>query len=57
MWEFTTNGKVDASPSIADEKVFCGSDDGFFYMLKASSGKLLWSYPIGGEIRSQAAIS
>jgi outer membrane protein assembly factor BamB len=46
-----------ASPSLAEEKVFIGSDDGFFYMLNASDGNLLWSYPVGGEIRSQAAIS
>ena len=39
------------------KKIYIGSDDGFLYMLNASDGKQLWSFPVGGEIRSQAAIS
>jgi len=43
--------------SIADGKVHLGSGDGTFYVLNATNGSLVWSYPIGGEITSSAAIS
>lgn len=56
-WEYKANRHVDASPSIADGKVFIGSGDGTFYVLNATNGSLEWSYPIGGEITSSAAIS
>ncbi|NOZ39574.1 MAG: PQQ-binding-like beta-propeller repeat protein [Planctomycetes bacterium] len=41
-WTFQTEGPVRLAPSIADDKVYFGSDDGCVYSLAASDGKLLW---------------
>ena len=43
-WSFLTGGPVRFSPTIADGRVFVGSDDGWLYCLSASDGKLLWRF-------------
>jgi outer membrane protein assembly factor BamB len=41
-WSFFTGGPVRLAPTISDNRVLVGSDDGFVYCLKAGDGKLLW---------------
>ncbi len=41
-WTFFTEGPVRLAPSIADRKVYIGSDDGCAYCLSADDGSLLW---------------
>ncbi|MBM4046721.1 MAG: hypothetical protein FJ279_16560, partial [Planctomycetes bacterium] len=41
-WRFYAEGPVRFAPVAWDGKVYCGSDDGFLYCLRASDGSLLW---------------
>ncbi len=41
-WTFFTEGPVRLAPTIAEGRVFVGSDDGHAYCLDAKSGKLIW---------------
>jgi outer membrane protein assembly factor BamB len=42
QWSFFTGGPVRLAPTVWQEKVFVGSDDGFVYCLKANNGELIW---------------
>jgi outer membrane protein assembly factor BamB len=46
-----------SSPAIADGKVFCGSDDGYLYVLDLNSGKKLQEIKLGSPLKASAAIS
>lgn len=43
-WKFTTDAPVRIAPTIADGRVYFGSDDGFAYCLNARSGELIWRF-------------
>ncbi|MCE9546991.1 MAG: PQQ-binding-like beta-propeller repeat protein [Planctomycetia bacterium] len=43
-WSFPTGGPVRLSPTIADGKVFFGSDDGWVYCLSAADGAIVWKF-------------
>ena len=43
-WSFFTEGPVRLAPTVANGKVYVGSDDGWVYCLEAESGGLLWKY-------------
>ena len=43
-WSTPTDGPVRLTPSVADGKVYVGSDDGFAYCLKASDGSEVWRF-------------
>ncbi|MEM2027468.1 MAG: PQQ-binding-like beta-propeller repeat protein [Candidatus Bathyarchaeia archaeon] len=57
VWEYTTGGRVWASPSIAHNKVFIGSADGKVYALDQSTGAKIWEYNIGKEIWASPAVA
>ena len=42
LWTFFTNSAVRIPPSIAGDRLYFGSDDGFAYALNSSDGSLLW---------------
>ena len=42
-WTFFTEGPVRLAPTVADGRVFAGSDDGLLYCLEAKDGRLVWS--------------
>lgn len=42
-WTFFTEGPVRLAPTVADGRVFAGSDDGLLYCLDAKVGRLVWS--------------
>jgi outer membrane protein assembly factor BamB len=46
-WTFFTEGPVRLAPTIAEERVFVGSDDGHAYCLAAKSGTLVWKPQLG----------
>ena len=46
-WTFFTEGPVRLAPTIAEGRVFVGSDDGHPYCLDAKSGKLIWKTQLG----------
>jgi len=41
-WTFFTEGPVRVAPTIANGRVYAGSDDGTIYCLSARDGKLIW---------------
>ncbi len=41
-WSFFTGGPVRLAPTIWQDRVLFGSDDGFVYCLKAADGQLIW---------------
>jgi len=43
-WEYFTGGKIVASPTVWNGRVFVGSFDGYAYALEATSGRLLWRF-------------
>ena len=47
LWSFPTGGAVQSSPAIVNGVVYVGSNDGNVYALKASTGAVLWSFPVG----------
>lgn len=42
IWHLFTDAPVRLAPSVADGRVYVGSDDGFTYGLDAESGNLVW---------------
>jgi len=50
-WTFITEGPVRLAPTVADGKVYVGSDDGWVYCLSASDGHLLWKARPGPDDR------
>lgn len=42
VWTFHTEGPVRLAPSIANGRVYFGSDDGCVYCLEAATGQLAW---------------
>jgi outer membrane protein assembly factor BamB len=43
-WRFTTDARVDSSPTYAHGHVLFGSRDGYVYCLRASDGVLRWRF-------------
>jgi outer membrane protein assembly factor BamB len=50
-------GGVFSSPAVADNRVFVGTLDGYFFCLNATSGQTMWSYTIGAPISSSPAVA
>jgi len=44
VWEFYTDGPVRFAPTVADGRLYVGSDDGMVYCLNAADGALSWSF-------------
>lgn len=44
LWTFFTDGPVRLAPTIADDRLVFGSDDGRVYCLNRFNGELLWTY-------------
>lgn len=51
-WTVFTEGPVRLAPTVADGRVFVGSDDGVVYCLEAKDGRRVWTArPIPGQTR------
>jgi outer membrane protein assembly factor BamB len=46
-WTFFTDGPIRLAPTIWQEKVLVGSDDGYVYCLNAADGSLVWKLHAG----------
>lgn len=55
-WKFTTSGAVASSPSVADGRVYVGSQDKNVYCIDARSGGLLWQFNTSARILSSPAV-
>lgn len=53
LWIFFTEGPVRLAPTIAQGRVYFGSDDGVLYCLDAASGEPVWSVRLGPDDRRQ----
>ena len=53
-YQIVRNG---SAPAIADNKVFCGSDDGYLYILDLKTGRKLQEVKLGGPVKSSVALS
>jgi outer membrane protein assembly factor BamB len=49
VWTFFTEGPVRFAPTVAADKVYFGSDDGYVYCLNADDGSEVWKQRAGGE--------
>ena len=47
IWKFYTEGPVRLAPTLHDDRVYFGSDDGFVYCLDANSGATVWQHRVG----------
>ena len=47
LWTFFTDGPIRLAPTVADGKVYFGSDDGHVYCLDAGDGSLVWQERAG----------
>jgi len=43
-WSFATLGPVRLAPTVAGDRLYVGSDDGFAYCLQAADGKEVWRF-------------
>jgi len=43
-WRFPTEGPVRCAPTVADGRVYVGSDDGRVYCLDGTDGTVLWTF-------------
>ncbi|MBI5818961.1 MAG: PQQ-binding-like beta-propeller repeat protein [Verrucomicrobia bacterium] len=46
-WTFFTGGPVRLAPTVCDDRVYVGSDDGCVYCLAAADGKVIWQRRVG----------
>jgi len=46
-----------AAPAVADNKVYLGGHDGYFYCWDASNGEEIWKYEVGGDVCAGPAIA
>ena len=44
LWSYTSGGPIRVAPTYHSGRLYFGSDDGYAYCIKASSGKLVWKY-------------
>lgn len=49
LWTFFTGGPIRLAPTIADGRVYFGSDDGHVYCLNANDGSVVWQLRAGPE--------
>lgn len=47
-WSFFTDGPVRMAPTVQDDKVYAGSDDGTVYCLNATNAALIWKHTPAG---------
>ncbi len=56
LWSFETGDLVRSSPTIVNETVYVGSDDGTVYALDAVSGEEEWTFETDNGIRSSPTV-
>jgi len=55
LWVCETRNKITSSPSLVNNVLYTGSDDGYLYAIDAQNGTKLWDYATGGTITSSPA--
>jgi len=57
VWDFPTQGRVDASPVVAGPRVFAGSLDGNLYVLDLAKGNQLRKIPLDSPVTGSPAVA
>lgn len=47
LWTFATGGPIRLAPTVDQQRVYFGSDDGAAYCVAADSGQLIWKHQAG----------
>lgn len=55
-WKFKTGGPVVSSATVANGRVYFGSDDGHLYALRLTDGRRLWSFKAGDVVEATPLI-
>ncbi len=56
IWRFKAGGKINASPTLHDGLLVCGSWDQHLYALDAQTGQLRWKHETGNAVTTTPAI-
>ena len=56
-WEFQTENAVKSSPSVFNDTLFFGSDDGKIYAVDINDGSQTWAYDTGSAVETSPAIN
>lgn len=57
QWRMHIQDGIESGATLYDGILYFGAGDGFFYAIKASDGKMVWSYPLKAEGLGKPAIS
>jgi outer membrane protein assembly factor BamB len=57
QWIFKTEDNIESSPSVANNVLYIGSNDGKLYAIDAKNGTKLWDFATGGKISSSPAFA
>jgi outer membrane protein assembly factor BamB len=55
-WKFATSGAVVSSPSVAEGRVYFGSQDKYVYCVDAETGAFIWKFNTTARIASSPAV-
>ena len=56
-YDLPTSATVTSPPTVADDKIFFGTSDGYFYVLNQTTGTQIWNFSAGGKIQSSPAVA
>ncbi len=57
FWTTFTFGEINSSPTVANDTVYVGSNDGNVYAMDAATGAVLWATDTGAPVDSSPAIA
>ncbi len=46
-WSYITDGPIRLAPTVVDDRLYVGSDDGYVYCFDANQGELIWKLRAG----------
>jgi len=56
QWAFETGEAVHSSPTVVEETVFVGSNDGYLYAVDVESGNQRWAFETGAAVYSSPTV-
>lgn len=56
LWQFETDGEVQSSPTVYDDSIYVGSNDGALYAVNRDTGEERWAFPTGGAVKSSPTV-